>query len=176
MNVTSQMPVDDKAETKTSGQWPFMGTIKNSVLFPKLGGGDADRQHRHAGRQHLRAGSFNLSWRQTLPSSHSPLCKVAAASSCYFSISPGSGTHLISQACSSPSAATQHLPTVVFNTVSMVSGHWIILFTTSLQAIAKHPSHRFFHIKKTLSSNLRAFLQFEATSYILVTPNVSTEK
>lgn len=134
---------------------------KNSVFSPKLEGGDADRQYRHAGRQHLWAGSSSLSWSQYITISHLPLCKVAAASSCYFWISPRSGTHLISQACSSTSAATQHLPTAIFNTVSMVNSHWIILSTTSLRTIVKHPSHsRIFHTKKTFSSNLCAFLWF----------------
>lgn len=36
--LPAKMPADDTAETKTSGQWPFVGATKNFSLPPKIRG------------------------------------------------------------------------------------------------------------------------------------------
>lgn len=164
------MPVNDTAETKTSGQWPFMGAMKKFSLLSKIRGWGWWQTAQPCWQAAFERWSFSFSWRQYVTISHSPLCKVAAASSCYFGISQGPGTHLISQAYPSP-PATQHLPTTLFNRVAVIRGHWITLSTTSLQAVAKHPTHRsVVHIKKFLPICVHFCCLIQAMLHVLVTP------
>lgn len=159
MNVTSQMPVNDTAETKTSGQWPFMGAMKKFSLLSKIRGWGWWQRAQPCWQGSLWAVKFQR-FTEAGHYSQPPTSLLGSSSQfllCWYLRGARDSSHSPSLPQPSCYSTSAYCP---FNRVSVIRSHWI---TSFLQTFAKHPPHRsVVYIEKAIHSNLCPFLLFDS--------------
>lgn len=167
ISVTSQMPVNDTAETKTSGQWPFMGAMKKFSLLSKFRGwgwweppqpcwqGSDGALKFQRSMEAVHYCQTHLSARQQQPV---PAALVSHRGQALTSFPKSAPALLLLNICPLPS-----------NRAPVIKSHWITLSNTSLQAIAKHPAPFLFTSKRLFIPICFSFwCLIQAMSHILV--------